>query len=64
MLTNAHSAGIPVPVFKQLTCLEDLTDVKECIDSKDAPFKIHKDSVHREFDQNAFACHLSLSKKL
>ena len=46
-----YSAEIPVPVFKQLPTLEDLSDVEECRDSTDADFDIHGDSVRRGFNQ-------------
>ena len=34
-----HSAKTPVPVFKQLPHLEDLSDVEERSDSNDADFE-------------------------
>ena len=46
-----HSAEIPVPVFEQLLCLEDLSD-DERSDSNDPDFEIHEDSVRRGFDQH------------
>ena len=61
-----HSAKTPVPVFKQLPHLEDLSDVEECSDRNDADFDIHQDPVRRGFDQhelNHFARDLGLSKK-
>ena len=61
-----HSAKTPVPVFKQLPHLEDLSDVEERSDSNDADFDIHQDPVRRGFDQhelNHFARNLGLSKK-
>ena len=61
-----HSAKTPVPVFKQLPHLEDLSDVEERSDSNDADFDIHQDPVRRGFDQhelNHFARDLGLSKK-
>ena len=61
-----HSAEIPVPVFKQLPPLEDLSDVEERSDSNDADFDIHRNPVHRGFHQhklNDLVRDLGLSKK-
>ena len=62
----SHSDEIPVPVFEQLSPLEDLSNVEERSGSNDGDFEIQEDSVPRGFDEhelNDFVRHLGLIKK-
>ena len=45
-----NSAEIPVPVFAQLTCLEDVGYDEKLSDSNDADSEIEQDSVRKGFD--------------
>ena len=52
MRPMTHSDEILVPIFDQLTPLEDLNGVEECSDCNEANFEIYEDSVRRGFDQH------------